>query len=119
MLHHGPLSSTLYPPPSILHPLSSTLYPPPSILHPLSSLWQANDLAAVLRSRFIGKDFVVTQFIAGHAVVIASERIVDLQIGRIAQIAEQRDDGDVNHVVAEAASIRPSAGHEEIARRQS
>src|SRR5262245_62945954 len=84
-----------------------------------ASLGEADDLAAVLRRRFIGEDFVVAQLIAGHAVVIPLERIVDLQISRITQVAEQRDDRDIDHVVTEAASVRPSAGHEEFARSQS
>src|SRR5262245_38126855 len=82
-------------------------------------LGEADDLAAVLRRRFIGEDFVVAQLVAGHAVVIPLERIVDLQISRIAQVAEYRDDRNVYDVVAESSPVRPSAGHEEVARRQS
>src|SRR5215813_7476256 len=85
-----------------------------------ASLGEADDLAAVLRRRFIGEDFVVAQLIAGHSVVIPAERIADFTeyIRRITQVAEHGDDRDIDHVVTEAASVRPSAGHEEFARSQ-
>src|SRR5262245_19402810 len=82
-------------------------------------LREADDLAAVLRRRFVREDLVVSEVVAGHAVVIALQRVEDLQISRVTQVADQGDDPDVDHVIAEAASVGPSAGDEEFARRQS
>src|SRR6476659_8443985 len=69
-------------------------------------------ITGILWRRFVRKDLVEAHIVAGYAVVVALERIVDYQLVGIAQIAQQGNDRDIDHVIAEPAPVGPSAGNE-------
>src|SRR5215510_12262350 len=66
-------------------------------------------VATVLRCRLVRKDFVESHVVAIDAIACRS---ANDQVIWIAQVADQRGDGDVDDIVAEAPAVRPSAWNE-------
>ena len=64
-------------------------------------------VTAIMRSARIREYFVVTGVVGADAI----NAIGHSDDERAAQVADEGGDGDVNHVVAEAAAIRPAAGN--------
>ena len=64
-------------------------------------------VATVMRSASIREHFVVTRVVGADAINTVGHADDEWA----AQVADERGDGNVNHVVAEAAAIRPAAGN--------
>ena len=64
-------------------------------------------VTAIMRSARIREYFVVTRVVGADAIYA----VCHADDERAAQVADESGHGDVNHVVAEAAAIRPAAGN--------
>src|SRR5262249_44663125 len=84
----------------------------PVTLRPESEVETSKVIAGVLRCRFVWKDLVEAHIIAGDPVIVALEWVVDYQLVGVAQIAQQGNDRNINHVIAKPATVGPSTWNE-------